>query len=86
VLLATARKIVIAVIGGTIILLGVLGWLIPVVPGFILIPIGLAVLATEFIWARRLLHRVKRGACGLGQVLRGVKSSPRPGTRPAPPR
>jgi tellurite resistance protein TerC len=28
-------------------------------PAVVVIPIGLAVLGTEFIWARRLLRRVK---------------------------
>jgi hypothetical protein len=30
-------------------------------PAFIVIPLGLAILAVEFAWARRLLKRVRRG-------------------------
>jgi hypothetical protein len=29
-------------------------------PAVVVIPIGLGILATEFIWAKRLLHRVKQ--------------------------
>jgi tellurite resistance protein TerC len=28
-------------------------------PAIVVIPIGLAILATEYVWARRLLDRVK---------------------------
>jgi tellurite resistance protein TerC len=30
-------------------------------PGLLVIPLGLAVLAIEFLWARDLLHKVRRG-------------------------
>jgi hypothetical protein len=30
-------------------------------PAVVVIPAGLAILATEFPWAHRLLHRVRRG-------------------------
>jgi hypothetical protein len=36
-------------------------------PAFIVIPLGLAILATEFLWARRLLHRVKESATSIFQ-------------------
>lgn len=55
-----ARRVVVSVIGGTIILLGVIGILLPVLPGFIFFPLGLAVLATEFVWAKRWLGQVKK--------------------------
>jgi Putative transmembrane protein (PGPGW) len=47
-------KIVIAVIGTTILLIGVALIVLPG-PAFIVIPIGLSILATEFIWARRVI-------------------------------
>ena len=40
-------------------------------PAFIVIPIGLAILATEFIWARRV---VKRGRIFVKRAGRAVKS------------
>ena len=64
------RKIVIAVIGTTVVLIGVALIILPG-PAFIVIPIGLAILATEFIWARRV---VKRGQIFVKRAKRAVKS------------
>jgi tellurite resistance protein TerC len=54
----TIRKVVVAVIGGTIVLVGVALLVLPG-PAAIVIPIGLVILATEFAWARRVLRRGK---------------------------
>jgi tellurite resistance protein TerC len=62
------RKIVIAVIGTTILLIGVALIVLPG-PAFIVIPIGLSVLASEFIWARRV---IKRGRIFVERVRRRV--------------
>lgn len=51
-----ARRLVVAVVGGTILLAGVATLLLPG-PAFIVISLGLAILATEFAWARWLLSR-----------------------------
>ncbi len=48
-----------AVIGGTVVLVGVVMILTPG-PAILVIPAGLAILATEFLWARRLLRKMKR--------------------------
>ncbi len=56
-----ARKIVVAVIGVTVVAFGVALILLPG-PAIVVIPSGLAILATEFIWARRLLARLRAGA------------------------
>jgi cation:H+ antiporter len=55
-----ARKVIILVLGGTVILAGVAMVVLPG-PAIVVIPAGLAILATEFVWARQLLHRVKEG-------------------------
>lgn len=57
-----ARRAVVLVIGGSLVLLGVAAVLLPVIPGFWFIPLGLAPLGTKFIWARRLLRDVKQKA------------------------
>jgi uncharacterized protein (TIGR02611 family) len=51
-----ARKVVIGVIGFTVLLLGAVMVVLPG-PAIIVIPIGLAILASEFAWARRILRR-----------------------------
>lgn len=56
----TARRVVIAVIGGTLLLLGVAMLVLPG-PAVVIIPIGLAILSLEFLWARHWLHKLRRG-------------------------
>jgi uncharacterized protein (TIGR02611 family) len=54
---------IVAVIGGTVLVLaGIIGLFLPVVPGWLMIIPGLAILATEFVWARRLLDTAKAKA------------------------
>jgi tellurite resistance protein TerC len=50
------RRVVIAIIGTTVLLIGVALIVLPG-PAFIVIPLGLGILATEFLWARRLIER-----------------------------
>jgi len=54
-----ARKLVVAVIGTTVLLIGIIMMVAPG-PAFIVIPCGLAILGTEFVWAKRLLAYAKR--------------------------
>jgi len=53
------RKLIIAVIGGTVLLIGIALIVLPG-PAFIVIPIGLAILATEFAWALHALKRARK--------------------------
>ncbi|HET9418937.1 MAG TPA: PGPGW domain-containing protein [Chthoniobacterales bacterium] len=66
------RKIVVAVIGTTVLLIGLALVVLPG-PAVIVIPIGFAILASEFIWARRV---IKRGRILVGRVRRVVKGTP----------
>ncbi len=52
------RKLVVAVVGGSVVLVGVALLVLPG-PAFLVIPLGLAILATEFLWARRWLKRAR---------------------------
>jgi len=56
--IAQVRKLVIAVIGFTVLGIGLVLLVLPG-PAFLVIPAGLAILAIEFAWARRLLTRIK---------------------------
>jgi tellurite resistance protein TerC len=53
------RKVVIAVIGISVLVIGAAMIVLPG-PAIIVIPAGLAILATEFGWARLLLRRIKQ--------------------------
>lgn len=57
-LLRRARRVVVTVIGGTLLVLGIAMLVLPG-PAVVVIPAALALLATEFVWARRLLRRVR---------------------------
>ncbi len=72
-----ARKIVVGVIGGTIVLIGIVMIALPG-PGSVVIPIGLLVLASEFAWARWLLRRGKRVVKEAKEKLRNGIESVRP--------
>jgi len=52
------KRIVIAIVGFTVLLVGIATIILPG-PAFIIIPLGLAILATEFVWAQRLLTKAK---------------------------
>ena len=53
-----AKRIIVGVIGGTVTLLGIALIVLPG-PAFIVIPIGLSILATEFLWAKRWLQKAR---------------------------
>ena len=55
---APLRKLIVAVIGVTILLIGIAMVVLPG-PAVIVIPIGLGILATEFAWARRTIRRAR---------------------------
>lgn len=52
------KRVAIAVAGFTVLLVGVAMIILPG-PAFIVIPAGLAILAIEFAWAKRLLAEAK---------------------------
>ena len=52
------RRVIVAVIGFTVILIGLAMVVLPG-PAIVVIPLGLAILATEFVWARRVLKKAK---------------------------
>lgn len=70
------RWVVAATVGSTLVVMGVIMLFIPG-PGIAFIVAGLAVLATEFVWAEALLHRVKDGG---NQLVRKIRRKPQPPT------
>jgi uncharacterized protein (TIGR02611 family) len=53
-----ARRVIVSVVGATVLLIGIALLVLPG-PAFIVIPLGLAILATEYAWARRWLKKVR---------------------------
>lgn len=58
------KRLIIKVIGFTLLLIGLAMIVLPG-PAFIVIPIALGILATEFIWAKKLLDRIKSQASNM---------------------
>jgi putative transmembrane protein PGPGW len=54
----TAKRLIVIVVGSTILLMGIAMIVLPG-PAVLVIPVGLSVLATELVWARRLLNKLK---------------------------
>src|SRR5512134_98518 len=66
--LGAAAKPVIGVLGGSVVLVGIAMLALPG-PAFLVIPLGLAILATQFPWARRWLQKAR------GWLPKGTKRS-----------
>ena len=76
--LKTVRKLVVSVVGSTVVLIGVVFLFTPG-QGLLTIYAGLAILATEFIWARVLLHKVRDRVQSAVKAVKGqgaVKPAP----------
>ena len=57
--LARVKKIVVTVIGFIVLIIGIVLIVFPG-PAFIVIPIGLAILASEYEWAKKAFDKIKR--------------------------
>ncbi len=55
------KRVIVSVVGATVLLFGVALLILPG-PAFIVIPVGLAILASEYAWARRWLRKARRMA------------------------
>lgn len=64
------RRIVVAVVGTTVLLLGIIMIVTPG-PAFVLIPAGLAILGIEFAWARYWLRKARRTISSQTAKMRG---------------
>ena len=52
------KRLLVLIIGGTLLLLGIALIVLPG-PALIVIPLALIILATEFVWAKRMLKKIK---------------------------
>ena len=65
-----ARRIIVAVIGFTVVLAGIVMIVTPG-PGWLVIVLGLSILSAEFVWARRWLRRIKKTGSELARTVLG---------------
>src|SRR6266550_5022741 len=66
------RRAVITVVGFALVLLGLAGLVLPILPGWVLIIGGFAVLSREYSWAASGLAFARRHAARSGKKLRSL--------------
>ncbi len=59
--LKQVKRLITIVVGFTVLVFGIALLILPG-PGIITVVLGLAILGTEFVWARKLYKRFERGA------------------------
>lgn len=70
-----ARRIAVLITGGAVLLVGIAMIVLPG-PAVVVIPLGLGILATEFLWARRLLSRMNREVRAAAARVLGRRKTP----------
>ncbi len=53
------KRVFILIVGGAFILLGIAGLFLPILQGVLFIVIGLLILSSEYVWAHRLLGKLR---------------------------
>src|SRR5438874_6653468 len=53
------KRVMVSVVGATVLLMGI-ALLVLLGPAFVVIPVGLAILATQYAWARYWLKKARR--------------------------
>jgi len=64
-----AKRVIVFVLGGTVLVFGVVLLVLPG-PGLLVIFLGLTLLATEFVWARQWLRRLRVSSKRAGRKAR----------------
>jgi uncharacterized protein (TIGR02611 family) len=69
--LRQAKRAIIATVGFTLLSIGIVMLVTPG-PGWAVILLGLGVLGVEFVWARRVLKRLKKAAADVADSIRAT--------------
>jgi len=73
--LTQAKRLIKIVFAFTILIVGIAMLVLPG-PGLLVILSALAILSGEFVWARRLMERLKAGAKRAQEVVSGRRAQP----------
>ena len=80
-----ARRIIVLLLGASVLVVGIAMVVLPG-PAVVVIPAGLAILGTEFLWARKLVHQMKKTGTDLTKGLHHTLTDDhRADTPPRPP-
>ncbi len=63
------KRVVVLALGWGLVVLGVVGLFLPILPGFLFLLIGLALLSSESATARRILERLRARYPGLSERI-----------------
>lgn len=70
----SGKRIAVTVVGGFLVIVGIALLVLPG-PGLLVIILGLGILATEYVWAERLLKMAKQKAMQAKDTVLGKKAS-----------
>ncbi len=56
---AYTKRILVLIVGWAFIVLGIVGLFLPVLQGVLFLLVGLIILSSEYVWAHRLLTRLR---------------------------
>jgi uncharacterized protein len=75
---AYTKRILVLIAGWGFIVLGILGLFLPVLQGVLSLFVGLIILSSEYVWAHRLLSRLRERFPRIGHTadLAAEKASP----------
>jgi uncharacterized protein len=62
------KQIVVLIAGWSFIVLGIVGLILPFLQGVLFLLVGLAILSSEYAWARRLLTKVRERFPKVGRI------------------
>lgn len=62
------KRVLVLIVGWAFILLGILGLFLPVLQGVLFLLVGLIILSTEYVWAHRLLTRLRERFPKIGRT------------------
>jgi len=72
----SGKRIAVTIAGVVVLLIGIAGLALPILPGWILIFAGLAILGTEYVWAQRLLRKARETAASAANKVRRKRGEP----------
>lgn len=56
---SAAKRVAVLLLGWAFVLLGIVGLFLPVLQGVLFLLIGLIILSSEYLWAQKLLQRLR---------------------------
>jgi uncharacterized protein len=68
------KRTIVLVIGWSLVVLGVLGLFLPVLQGVLLLLAGLSVLSSEYVWAHKILQRLRARFPRLSERLQAAET------------